>query len=462
MRGASRLALVAFFFVSLAAASPLLAQTVSGVAFDDADGDGLRDAGEAPIAGVSARLYGQLDAGGTFDQTVATAADGVIQFSPGNGCYLLQVTDPSGWRRSPARFDLRAQGSPGYTHPVGLRRFGGSPQLLDELLTGSFRYTSIGDSIAWNWNSCFDTSSFWYSQQIQSRLGCVVPTATVSLDESAIKGEHTDDLLVDQAGELNNVFRVIDASPQLVTISMVGNDLLDDEPASATPTQGEINRFVEELIDSRSNLQEVLSALVSELPNAEIELNTLYDNLSYNCSGGQSNQLHDEWIPILNQILRDVAWGQARRVTNAEVNAEFARADLSGACTGFEDEICQFLDGIHPRHTGYEIIREKLWEALDGVSLGPKDALGATSITDADHGYLRHAIRLLPTDWSVLSGASVIMPVAALDDDDGGAAASVTLGIGSEEFRLSGFPDWYDEFVPVKVIAGVRYRTSGS
>ncbi len=462
MRGAARRAAAIAIVLLLAGTTTLLAQNVSGVAFEDLDADGVRDAGEAAIPGVSARLYGEPDTGPTFDQTVVTAADGVMQFSPGNGCYLLQVADPAGWRRGPARFDLRALGSPGYTHPVGLRRFGGSPQVLDRLLGGSLRYTSIGDSIAYNWNSCFDTNNFWYSQQVRDRLSCVVPSATVNLDESAIKGEHTDDLLVDEAGELNNVFRVLDANPQLVTLSMVGNDLLDDEPASATPTQSEIDRFVEELIDSRSNLQEVLSALVSELPNAEIELNTLYDNLSYDCSAGQSNQLHDEWLPILNQILRDVAWGQARRVTNAEIYADFARADLLGGCTGFEDEICQFLDGIHPRHTGYEIIREKVWESLGGVNLGPKDALGATSIADADHGYLRHAVRLLPTGWSVLSGASVTMPAGALDDDDGGAAASVTLGIGSEEFRLSGFPDWFDEYVPVKVIAGVRYRTTGS
>jgi hypothetical protein len=34
--------------------------------------------------------------------------------------------------------------------------------------------------------------------------------------------------------------------------------------------------------------------------------------------------------------------------------------------------------------------------------------------------------------------------------------------LGQEEFRLSGFPDYYDEDQIVKVVAGVRYRTSGT
>ena len=50
---------------------------------------------------------------------------------------------------------------------------------------------------------------------------------------------------------------------------------------------------------------------------------------------------------------------------------------------------------------------------------------------------------------------------AALDDDDGGATAAITLGGGDEEFRLTGFPGFYDEIQIVKVIAGVRYRTTG-
>lgn len=448
------------FALSLALSFGLVAhaQTVSGVVFEDANANGQQDAGEEALDGVSVRLYGQLDAGGTFDQTDTTDPSGLFSFSTGNGCYLLDVADPPGWRRTFARFDEFPQSTPGYSQPIGVRRFGGSSQLLENVIVGDVLYSSLGDSIAWNWNSCFDTSSFFYSQQVRDRLRCVSPSGIVNLDEAAVKGEHTDDLLVDETNDLNNVFRIIERQAQLVTISMVGNDLLGEEPEGNDPAQPEINRFVAEMIDSRQNLQEVLSSLTSEIPGATVELNTLYDNLADDCD---SSTPHNEWLPLLAQMLRDLAWGQVRRATNAEVYAEFANEDLLGACTGFEGEICQFLDGIHPTGDGYEIIREKVWESINGVNLGPRDAAGAASVTDLHQGYLRRVARLAPAEWEVLGGANVDDAEAAFDDDDAGAAAAITLGIGAEEVRFRGFPDWLDELVPVRVIAGVRYRTSG-
>jgi lysophospholipase L1-like esterase len=445
--------------LALALFAPLaVGQDVAGTVFHDEDGDGLQDPGEEGLADIQVRLYGQRDAGGTFDQSSGTDASGGFAFTPGDGCYLLAIEDPPGWRRTLARFDDLPEGSSGYQRPIGLRRFGGTPRLLDRLLDGPVLYSSMGDSIAYNWNNCFDTSDFFYSREVRDRLRCVSPSGDVSLDEAAIKGEHTDDLLVDEGGETNNVFRVIESGAELVTISMIGNDLLNDEPDDGA-SQDEINRAIAEMLDSRQNLQEALSALVSELPGAVIELNTLYDNLAWNCD---SSEFHVEWLPIVNRMLREVAWGQARRVTNAEVFAEFAHQDQALACTGFEDEICRFIgDGIHPRGTGYEIIREKVWESLGGANLGPKDGGNADSITDADHGYLRRIRRLHPTDWQALSGASIVDPEASLDGDDGGAGARVSLGTGGEELRWRGFPDWYDEIVPEKVIVGVRYRTAG-
>jgi lysophospholipase L1-like esterase len=462
MSAAPHRGLAVLVLLAALAGGPVLAQEVSGTLFRDRDGDGVRDAGEEPLPDVSVRLAGQQDAGDAYDATVTSGSDGRFAFTPGDGCYLLQVADPYGWRRTFARTDERQPGATGYVHPVGLRRFGGAPQLLDQLLAGQVRYTSMGDSIAYNWNSCFDTSSFWYSRQVRDRLRCVAPAASVTLDEAAIKGEHTDDLLVDETGELNNVFRVIEAQPELVTISMIGNDLLNDEPGP-DPTQEEINRAVAEVLDSRANLQEALAALVSEIPTAEVELNTLYDNLAENCSTSDSSPFHVEWLPIVNRILREAAWGQERRVTNAEVFLEFAHEDLAGQCFGFPGLICNFLgDDIHPVEDGYEVIREKVWESIDGVNLGPRDALDATSITTADHGYLERVARLYPTRWETRGGAEVVDPEAAFDGDDAGAAASVRLGVEAEELRYAGFPDWLDELEPVKVVAGIRYRTSGS
>ena len=144
--------------------------------------------------------------------------------------------------------------------------------------------------------------------------------------------------------------------------------------------------------------------------------------------------------------------------------AEFAHEDQVGNCTGFDDMICFFLslDSIHPNNNGYTILREKVWESAGGANLGPKDAIGRSSIGDVNYGFLRKVRRLLPTSWETRNGASVTDPEAAFDDQDGGLPAQITLGINNEEFRLNGFPDWFDEIQIARVISGVRYRTTGT
>jgi hypothetical protein len=219
------------------------------------------------------------------------------------------------------------------------------------------------------------------------------------------------------------------------------------------------------VLDARRNLQEALSVMLSEIPEADIALNTLYDNEAYNCYTGDPSSFHRTWLPIVNRILTDLAWGQTRRVSINEVRADFAHEDQLGACSGFDSLICRDpfgLDQIHPTNPGFSIILEKVWEAAGGVQLGPQDAQGRTSIADVDYGYLRRVKRLLPTAWETRDGAAVTDAPAALDDEDGGAAASIVVGAGTEELRLSGFPDWFDEVQIVRVIAGVRYRTEGA
>ncbi len=462
--GRAKLTLVLAALAALAAASPAPAQTVSGRACEDRNDNGVCDAGEPAVAGVQLELFGTRDSGGAYDQTGPSAADGTYSFSPGNGCFLLLPSDPPGWRMARARDDGFPKSTPGYTFPVGRPRFAKLDQGIANLKSGPYRFTAMGDSIAWNWNSCLYTSSFWYSKQEQSRLGCTAPSTTVSLDQAAVKGQHTDDLLVDDHADLNNVFRVIEIQPQLVTISMIGNDLLDvDPPAGAT--QDQLNKAVAEILDSRQNLQEAISALTSEIPHADVVLNSLYDNLAYNCYTGSTSVFHQQWLPIVDRILRDVAWGQTRRASVNEVAAEFAHENQAGTCTGFDGMICRDIfqtDDIHPTNNGYTIIREKLWESSGGVNLGPKDALARASVAGADYGFLRRVRRLLPRTFETRSGAAVQDGAYALDDQDGGLPAKITLGIGSEEFRLSGFPDWYDEIQIVRVVAGVRYRTSGT
>ena len=464
-RGFSWPASAALLVLALALLAPCAAaQTISGATFEDRNGNGIQDAGEPALEGVTVDLFGTRDTGGATHPSLTTPASGVFSFSPGNGCYLLFPHDPPGWRFTNPRSDDFPKTTPGYTFPVGQPRFGKLDQAITHLSAGPFQYISMGDSIAWNWNSCLYTSSFWYSAQVQSRIACASPSFPITLDQAAVKGQYTDDLLVDDTADHNNVFRAIEAQPQLVTISMVGNDLLDVEP-SASPTQAEINKMVAELLDARQNLQEALSSLVSEVPGADISLNTLYDNLAYSCLSRQTSAIHLKWIPILDRILRDLAWGQARRVSVNEVAADFAHENQALACQGFDGMICRDIfqtDNIHPTNNGYKIVREKVWEADGGVSLGSKDALSRTSVQGADYGFLRRVRRLLPTTWETRGSASVSSPQAAFDDADGGQGAWITLGAGSEEFRLSGFPDWYDEIQIVRLIAGVRYRTSGT
>jgi hypothetical protein len=444
-------------------AAPVFAQTVSGTVFEDRNGNGIQDAGEPSLPAVQVEVFGTRDVGGAFDQTLATAGDGTYSFAPGNGCYLVRAADPAGWRGSFSRFDSVPVPTPGYTVPVGFSRFARFDHAIGALKAGGLRYTAMGDSIGANFNVCFDTSSFFYAKAEQSRLACTAPAASVTLDQAAVSGQRTDDLLVDDTADNNNVFRVMGLvpAPSLITISMIGNDLRDVDPAG-TPTQAQVNTAVDEILDSRQNLQEVLGAFTSQIPGADISLNTLYDNLAYNCYSGDSTAFHRQWLPIVNRILRDLAWGQARRASINEVAAEFAHEDQNVVCTGFDQMICRGLDNIHPTGTGYTIIREKVWEAGGGVNLGPKDALARSSITNANYGYLRRVRRLLPTASKTSSGGTVANPSAAMNDQDGGATASIQLGIGQEEVRFEKFPDWYDEDQIVKVVAGVRYRTTGT
>ena len=344
---------------------------------------------------------------------------------------------------------------------------------ISNLRAGSMTYASMGDSIAYNWSSCNYFASFWYSRQVADRLRCVAPSASINLgdeNENAVKGEHTDDLLVDDgASDGNNVFSVIERQPEKITISIIGNDLLNVDP-EGEPSQTEINIAVEEVLDSRQNLQEALSTMLTGVPGTDIALNSLYDNLTWDCyDGTPTSAFHRTWMPIVGQILRDLAWGQIRPVSISEVAAEFAIEDLDGnppaSCTGFDGMICRGgfpTDNIHPNDDGYEIVREKVWESSGGVNLGSRDAVGRTAMTGVDYGLLRRVKRLLPTIFENLNGGQSVNPEAALDDADGGAPAVITLGAGQEEFRLSGFPDYFDEFEIVQVIAGVRYRTTGA
>jgi hypothetical protein len=174
MRRAAAL-LLAFLAITPAAAQ------ISGTVFEDRDGDGILDAGEPVLEAVQLELYGTPDAGGFIDQTIDSDSDGNFFFSPGNGCYLIGITDPPGWRLSQAREDGFVDGTTPYGPPVGQPRFAKLDHAIANLRAGAIRYSSIGDSIAYNFNLCSPVSDFWYSRQLRSRIACSDPLATVTL-----------------------------------------------------------------------------------------------------------------------------------------------------------------------------------------------------------------------------------------------------------------------------------------
>ncbi|HKY31478.1 MAG TPA: SGNH/GDSL hydrolase family protein [Candidatus Polarisedimenticolia bacterium] len=460
MPTAARLAPLVLLLMAWAGSAQ--ARQVTGQAYEDRDADGIRDPGEPLLEGLEVRLFGKPSASPLVDAVVPTGGDGAFAFSPGAGCYLLAPAEPAGWRLGPARWEGVASSTPGYTHPVGRPRASALDLLAAGPPSGTFLIAAMGDSIARNANLCTFPESFWYTTQSASRLGCAAPSAAVAVDRAAVLGQHTDDLLVDDHDDLNNVFRAIERQPSLVTLSMIGNDLLAVDPGSS-PTPAQITRAWAEIVDARRNLQEALSAMTSEIPGAAIVLNTLYDNEAYNCATGSPGAFHRAWLPIVNRMLREMAWGLARRASIAEAGAELAHENQAGACLGFTGQICRDLfglDNIHPTQQGYTVLREKLWESFGGVLLGSQDPLGRTS-RSVDYGYLRRVRRLLPRSHEARGGALVAGGAAAHDDQDGGASASIQLGGAGQEAVFSSFPDWYDEIQIVKVIAGVRYATSG-
>ena len=87
------------------AASPVLAQQVSGAAFEDRNANGIRDAGEPALPGVTVELFGQSDATGALDTSLQTDATGL--FSVG----LYTLTDGSGEMRVMTTSGLPATGT---------------------------------------------------------------------------------------------------------------------------------------------------------------------------------------------------------------------------------------------------------------------------------------------------------------------------------------------------------------
>lgn len=172
-------------------------------------------------------------------------------------------------------------------------------------------------------------------------------------------------------------------------------------------------------------------------------LNTVYDNED------GDDAFHNEWGAVWNQVLRDVAWGQRRRVAVAEIWPDYSHEDpATGTKLGADALICQFfgLDKIHPKKRGYDLHEEKVWQGLGGVT--------ASATTETrNFGFLaRIGSRFATIATDVGGGASNLTD--ALVEDDFGAV----LPAGNREVRLSGF-DATPVGMLTQVVAKVRYRT---
>lgn len=453
----SRLALVAVAALCLGRAASLRAQALSGQVFEDLDADGIRDATESGIDNVPVTVFGA-----TADASGSTAGGGAFSIATTPGCRGVFIDMPGepdpatgltggAWRRIEA--DSRT--CPGNaTNPIGRLRYGVARHLRDNLQQSSLLYVQLGDSIAAGVSVCFfnDTD---YSPEVAQELDCMGPGA-VTVDNRAVGGWHSADLLTPQDGGSPNpqfIPNVVAAQPGLVTMSIGGNDFLDTEPATAAAmtwpyAAADLQRSFSQLVRTRRNIQEILSVLTTQIPDADVEINTVYDNLAGGCS---TPDFHAAAPPMWNQMLRHAAWGQLRPAQVAEVAPEYAHQDvLRASCCGATGMICA-LDTIHPTAAGADIIQHALMESLGRVQVG---AAGASGF---DVGCVPLAAVLAPSSAAVVQGASAVSNVAAASALDGAGALVSAGGI----VEVSGFALPAD-VVPTRVVVGVRYRTTAA
>jgi len=409
------------------------AQGVQGTLFLDADRDGVQDPGEHALAGVTVTLFGQ---GGNTDQSTTSAADGSFAFSVPTGYpYVLGVTPPAGMRL--AYQDIGGDPHPIPDWPKGRRRPGTLLQMVPNLRAATaalpFLHAGLGDSIAFGFNLCDSIGGGnGYLAPLTARLDQA--SAGAVLAKLAVVGYETRDLL--DPGNTGTVYDAAGLSADLVSISIGGNDYLNNDGNEALTAAN--------LVAARQNLQEILSTLVSQLPNGETILNTVYDN------EGGANAFHNRWGPIWNQMLRDVAFGQRRPVGIAEVWPDYDHQDpATGANLGQKGLICDFFgfDTIHPTKDGYDLHEEKVWQGLGGVT-----------VTNPTHtrnfGYLPLLESRLPTTWQDVGGGAQNEGNVLVED---GVGARVPAG--NQELRVAGF-DATPRGLLRTVVLRVKYRTT--
>ena len=452
----------------LVAPAAVVAAELGGTVFHDKNGDGLRDPGEAGLV-TTVELFGRGDSRGPLDSTFVTGVDGRFFIGAADvddGCYATRVTPPPGFR-----FGQPNRGCPGagLAAPVGTRRYGAPQHLIDALRMGALTHVGLGDSIAEPASLCtiFPLDNTDYLKWLKDRLECT--GVAVDHRNEAIGGKLSHDLLLPAGScqwplvqdplqqedqRCNNVYDAVAMNPELITISIGGNDWLGAEPDESAQSEPfdpiDLQRSVEALLSARANLQETLAMLATELPTSDVVVNTVYDNWASSCA---STAFHNIWIPVWNQMLRDGVWGHGDRFQVAEIYPEYAHQDLNGGnCCGQRDRICG--DRVHPNRDGALMHLEKVFDAAGLVNLGPRDGIAATTNLDLNFPMLELVTVREP---SVVTDrtAGTTSPDAVLVADNAGA--EVVAGDG--ELVVSGFDAAPDGVDILKVVVAVRYHT---
>lgn len=442
VRPSARIVVLCALLLAALSAATVHGASIGGQLFEDRDRDGAFDAGEPALANFRVQLVG-LE--GTVFQQTRSAADGTFEFNGlADGQYLLSVRP-----RGPFRASLPDPGAdppPIPDFPFGRPRYGASPDLAQRLSgAASFLHVGLGDSIGFGFNACGSLlGEDGYFEPTSARLGGTT-APTLFGDKQSIPGHETSDLLdPGTSGDFpftdNDVFYAVDEGSDLVSISIGGNDFLGAEdggdPAVAAA-----------LVTARRNLQEILSSLASELPGAVLEINTVYDNEE------GDDAFHNVWVPIWDQVVRELAWAQERPVQLAEIYPEYAH-DEGGVLLGEPGLICNDLfglDGIHPTGSGYDVHEEKLWQSLGGVTLAGSDRL------DVELGFARVRRQLRPRQFEEVAG-DTIDPELALETDDQGAL----IPSDNAEFRVKTFLTITPGLDLSQALLKVRYRTTGA
>ncbi|MFW2383844.1 MAG: SdrD B-like domain-containing protein, partial [Acidimicrobiales bacterium] len=207
----------------------ILPAIVGDFVWEDLDGDGVQDAGEPGVGGVTVNL---LDSGGLVVATVTTAADGSYSFGVGPGTYELEFVAPAGTVFTPPgagtpSTDSNANPATGRSGPIVITDDSG------DLTIDAGLYTPIdlGDRVwedldADGVQDAGESGLAGVTVQLRNSADVVIATTTTNGT-----GLYAFNSLV--PGDYSVVFTA-PAGYQLSPSDVGGDDTIDSDPATGT------------------------------------------------------------------------------------------------------------------------------------------------------------------------------------------------------------------------------------